>query len=291
MKEAGAVHTDAAAAYDARDWIMQYPFGWIEMWLSTTPVVAAGMVSFVLANLFYTATGVLSRLLSKSYNKMTLRDQHRWNSGFQRATGGLMLGIRGFYCLYDGLPADGLVWGTNSYLHQTAAFALGFFLFEVRDSLHLYLACGIFQETLVVHHTCGVVLYVVALATGAYHFPVGIVLIEELCAPMVHLGWVLAKLQLDNHWLWDVNQYMLIVFWVICRNGIDIILWYYLLTNFFEVVYGPTLAFIIIFPLLGLLSFILNPFWLRLKIAQIGKRNEKYQRSVTSQSDDGKKMS
>jgi hypothetical protein len=27
---------------------------WLEAWLSTTPVVAAGMVSFVLANLFYT---------------------------------------------------------------------------------------------------------------------------------------------------------------------------------------------------------------------------------------------
>jgi hypothetical protein len=45
----------SASDLDGRDWIMQYPFGWIEMWLSTTPVVAAGMVSFVLANLFYTA--------------------------------------------------------------------------------------------------------------------------------------------------------------------------------------------------------------------------------------------
>lgn len=150
-----------------------------------------------------------------------------------------MLGIRGFYALYDGLPADGLVWGTNSYLHQTAAFALGFFVFEVRDSLHLYLACGIFQETLVVHHSCGVVLYVVALATGAYHFPVAIVLIEEMCAPMVHLGWVLAKLHLDDHWVWDVNQSMLVVFWVICRNFMDIILWYYLISNFLECVLTP----------------------------------------------------
>lgn len=147
-----------------------------------------------------------------------------------------MLAIRGFYALDGGLPEGGLVWGTNSYLHQTAAFALGFFVFEVRDSLHLYLACGIFQDTLVVHHTCGVVLYVVALATGAYHFPVAIVLIEEMCAPMVHLGWVLAKIKMDNHWVWDLNQYTLIVSWVLCRNCVDIILWCYLLSNFFEYV-------------------------------------------------------
>ena len=105
---------------------------------------------------------------------------------------------------------------------------------QVRDSLHLYLACGIFQETLVVHHACGVALYVVALATGAYHFPVAIVLIEEVCAPMVHLGWVLAKLKMDNHWLWDLNQYILIVSWIICRNGVDAILWFYLSSWFFE---------------------------------------------------------
>jgi hypothetical protein len=43
-------------------------------------------------------------------------------------------------------------------------------------------------------------------------------------------------------------------------------------------VYGPTLAFVIIFPLLGLLSFVLNPFWLKLKILQFQKRNQKYGR-------------
>jgi hypothetical protein len=44
---------------------------------------------------------------------------------------------------------------------------------------------------------------------------------------------------------------------------------------------GPTLAVIIIFPLLGLLSFILNPYWLKLKIKQFKKRDIKYKHSKT----------
>lgn len=264
------------------DIIMGILFKWVEAMFSTSPTVAAGFTAFMLSSLIYLVTGILSRLFFKTYRDMALKDQHRWNSGVNRALGALMLATRGMSALLQGVPDDGFVWGSTPYLERTSAFALGFFLFEVRDSLNMYLAHGIFEETLVVHHAFGVILYTVSLAGQAYHFAVAVVLIQEFCAPMVHFGWVLTKLGLGNHWLWDVNQYLLIAGWCVCRIGVDIVLWYHFLANTFEIIYGPTLPMLLNVSLLGLLSFVLNPYWLMMKIRQFKNRDMKYIKQQTA---------
>lgn len=41
-----------------------------------------------------------------------------------------MLATRGFKALLRGVPEGGIVHGTDDFLEQSSAFALGFFLFE-----------------------------------------------------------------------------------------------------------------------------------------------------------------
>lgn len=258
------------------DIVMSIIFKWVGVLFQTSPTVAAGMTSFMVSSVLYLVSGIVSRLFFATYRSMTLKDQHRWNSGVNRACGGLMLATRGLDTIRQGTPEGGFLWGTTPYLERTSAFALGFFIFEVRDSLNMYLAHGIFEETLVVHHSFGVILYAVALTSQSYHFAVAAVLVEELCAPMVHFGWVLTKMGMGNHWLWDANQYTLILCWCVFRIGTDILLWYHFIGNIFEIIYGPTLPMLLNLSLLGLLSFILNPYWLMMKIRQFKNRDLKY---------------
>lgn len=123
---------------------------WIAVLFQTSPVVAAGMAAFLLSTVIFTISGVLSRLVSKTYREMNIRDQHCWNAGVVRSSVGLMLATRGMYAFIWGAPDGGIVWGYNPYLQKTAAFALGVFLFETRDSLNMYLAYGVIAETLIV---------------------------------------------------------------------------------------------------------------------------------------------
>lgn len=83
------------------------------------------MSSFILSTILYTTCGVFSRLLSTTYRRLSLKDQHRWNAGINRGICGLILGIRGIAAMLSGVPVDGIVWGTNPFLERTAAFALG----------------------------------------------------------------------------------------------------------------------------------------------------------------------
>jgi hypothetical protein len=93
----------------------------------------------------------------------------------------------------------------------------GFFLFETRDSLNMFLAHGIVEETLLQHHLLGIALYVIALYWQNYLYLACVVLIEarlpcvfflrqEFTAPFTHFGWMLTKCRMDNHWLWVLNQ-------------------------------------------------------------------------------------
>eukprot|EP00040_Diaphanoeca_grandis_P024912 m.137637 g.137637 ORF g.137637 m.137637 type:complete len:284 (-) comp29933_c0_seq3:133-984(-) len=263
-------------AKDDIDIIMSIVFKWVEVLFQTSPTVAAGMTSFLLSTIVFLISGISSRILFKTYRDMSLKDQHRWNSGVNRACGGMMLATRGFSALMQGVPDGGIVWGTNPYLERTSAFALGFFLFEIRDSLNLYFAHGIYEETLVVHHACGVLLYIVALASQSYQFLVAVVLVEEICAPMVHIGWALTKLEMGNHFLWAMNQYILVFAWSLFRIGTDIVVWWYLLTNFFEVIYGPAFPTLFNVFVLALLSVVLNPYWLSTKWKQMRNRDIRY---------------
>jgi hypothetical protein len=67
-------------------------------------------------------------------------------------------------------------------------------------------------------------------------FYIVVVLIQEFSAPMVHLGWMLTKTGLGSHWIWLVNQYVLVVVWALFRMGTDLVIWYYVLSNFWECV-------------------------------------------------------
>lgn len=87
----------------------------------------------------------------------TVRDPHRLplSQGFYRTiVCSFMLCVYGVCVCVD-------------YGYATAYTGAGFFLFEVRDSLNMYLAYGVLDETLIIHHSLGVVLYVVSLTTKA----------------------------------------------------------------------------------------------------------------------------
>eukprot|EP00039_Didymoeca_costata_P028912 m.22541 g.22541 ORF g.22541 m.22541 type:complete len:284 (+) comp7409_c0_seq4:115-966(+) len=261
------------SAYHPPD-LMDIVFAFTGRIFETNNIVGAGFSSFFLSTLIYMISGVFSRIFSKTYNQLSIKDQHRWNAGINRGICGLILATRGLLSLLRGIPEGGLAWGTNLFLNQTAAFALGFFLFEIRDSMNMYLAHGIVEETLIVHHTAGVLLYMTAAFYPAYMYLITVVLIQEFCAPMVHFGWMLTKCGMKMHWVWEVNQYLLLVVWVVFRMGTDLVLWYFVLTNFREFIFaGPTLYMLFILSGMILLSVILNPFWFQTKCKQFNLRN------------------
>lgn len=54
----------------------------------------------------------------------------------------------------------------------------GFFLFEMRDTLTMYLAHNVHEEALLVHHTLGIFLYLLTLSTRSYMFLACVVLMQ-----------------------------------------------------------------------------------------------------------------
>jgi hypothetical protein len=76
------------------------------------------------------------------YKALRIQDQHRWNSGINRSIFGLLLSTRGMKAFLRGVPEGGVVYGTDDFLEQSSAFALGFFLFECRDSLQMHFSHG-----------------------------------------------------------------------------------------------------------------------------------------------------
>jgi hypothetical protein len=73
--------------------------------------------------------------------------------------------------LLRGIPEEGAVLGTDDFLNQSGAFALGFFVFEVRDSWNMYLAHGVTEKALMIHHLIGVILYAYSLVGRWVHAP------------------------------------------------------------------------------------------------------------------------
>lgn len=134
------------------------------------------------------------------------------------------------------------------------------------------------------HHSLGVLLLVTTLWTQAYMFIAVACMTEEMSSPMVHIGWLLTKCKLDNHWVWDVNQYILLIVWALFRTGTDVLLWWYIIGNLGEVMYGPTFHMVLTVGGLAVLSFILNPFWFSTKFKQFAHRDRKYQRGIAADS-------
>eukprot|EP00049_Salpingoeca_infusionum_P009784 m.166568 g.166568 ORF g.166568 m.166568 type:complete len:355 (+) comp14442_c1_seq3:53-1117(+) len=243
-------------------------------------LLAAGASSFVLGVFVSMISGFISRTLSSTYRRLPLRDQHRWNAGINRAFHGILLWILGTIVLLEGLPEGGAVTGTSPLLLHTAAFSLGFFVFETRDSVTMYLAHNVQEEALIVHHMLGIALYFLTLSTQSYLYIACMVLVQELHAPFTHIGWILAKQGRDNTILWDINQYVLIFVWVVFREGCDLLVWIHIIANLpYGFLGGPfiPLAFILVGAIV--LTAYLNPWWLKLKIQQFDRRNQKYRRS------------
>eukprot|EP00047_Mylnosiga_fluctuans_P007793 m.255544 g.255544 ORF g.255544 m.255544 type:complete len:312 (+) comp19556_c0_seq1:33-968(+) len=252
--------------------------------MGTSSVAAAGVTSFALSTLIYLSSGILSRAIGWTYYELDMKDQQRWNSGITRGAQGCILGTLGLSALLAGVPQGDLVFGSSDFLMHAAAYALGFFLFETRDSLNMFLAHGIMEETLLQHHLLGIVLYASTLYFQAYVYLAVAILIQEFAAPFTHIGWMLAKCSMDLHWSWALNQYVLIIVWIVDRSLIDILLAFEigwsLLVPPHRFLDGP--AFPMLFCLGGfaMLSVYLNPYWLRLKFRQLDRRNRRYRRRL-----------
>eukprot|EP01147_Barroeca_monosierra_P010027 gene10027-2201_t len=247
--------------------------------LGVPTLAAAFILSFGLSSLVSMVSGIISRNLSRTYNRLNPLDQQRWNAGINRAVLGTMLAAMGLRVFLVGVPKEGTVYGNSELLAHVSAFALGFFIFELRDSLNMYLAHNVKEETLIVHHMLGVLLYFLTLSTRSYMYIACVVLIEEIHSPFTHIGWILAKQGRDNEFIWDINQYILIFVWLLFREGCDFYIWLHILSNLpYGFLGGPFIPLAYISCGLVILSIYLNPWWFGLKMQQIRKRDSKYRR-------------
>jgi hypothetical protein len=241
-------------------------------------LAVAVVTSYIVSAVLHLFSGTVSQLVSKTYAKLSPADKDRWNSGINRSTVGFVLAGHGVRAWLDGIPDDDIAHGQNDFLVHTAATALGFFIFEIRDSLNMYLAHNIREDILLWHHCMGVILYLTTLYTRSYLFLANVVLIQECTAVFTHIGWMISKSKKDCHWSWIVNQYILIAVWAIFRNCHDFfIVWRYILVSTIypphSFLHGAWFPMAIVFFGSLVLSFILNPWWLYRKFVQIHYRN------------------
>eukprot|EP00039_Didymoeca_costata_P028910 m.22537 g.22537 ORF g.22537 m.22537 type:complete len:145 (+) comp7409_c0_seq3:115-549(+) len=96
------------SAYHPPD-LMDIVFAFTGRIFETNNIVGAGFSSFFLSTLIYMISGVFSRIFSKTYNQLSIKDQHRWNAGINRGICGLILATRGLLSLLRGIPEGGLV--------------------------------------------------------------------------------------------------------------------------------------------------------------------------------------
>eukprot|EP00053_Salpingoeca_punica_P008500 m.76234 g.76234 ORF g.76234 m.76234 type:complete len:338 (-) comp14625_c0_seq1:233-1246(-) len=240
-------------------------------------ITVACVSSYFVSAVIQLVSGTISQLVSKSYSRLSPADKDRWNSGVNRSVMGFALACHGMCAWLDGVPNGDIAYGENDFLVHTAATALGFFLFEIRDSLNMYLAHNLKEDILLWHHCMGVALYFSTLYTRSYLFLANIALIQEFTAVFTHIGWLLAKSRLDCHWAWTVNQYILIVTWIVCRNCNDVLIWRHILETIIfpprSFLSGPILVMLLVFCGGLVLMCVLNPYWLLRKFVQIRARN------------------
>eukprot|EP00128_Syssomonas_multiformis_P010573 Colp12_sorted_trinity150504_noHs@17868 len=222
----------------------------------------------------YPVLDLLFTAASQTYRQIALKDKRRWLIGVIRGVAGFMLTYYGYKFFFSGDLQQDSVFGTTEFTLAANKFALGFFIFENLNLLGMWWAHGILEVPLLAHHILGLWMFATAVATSGYHFYTTFVLVEELSAPFTTMSWILTKMNMEKHPLWFINQCTLLLVWVFVRMSSDCIYWYFLISDFPNSLSGSCAKYPI---LLGatVLSFYLNPLWLKMKYAQLTRALDK----------------
>jgi len=235
---------------------------------STSPVlVLCSLASCVLLCLL---SSVLSHALSRTYRHLSPIDRRTWCIGVVRGVFGVVLAALSLQPhLCATLDAD-VVSGTTPYSEAAMAVLVGFFTFELLSLVWVAVFFGYRNAPLWAHHVLGLAFVGSVMAQRSLHFFALTSCVQELSAPLTSVSWMMAKCGQRKTWKFIANHAALCFVWVFVRIGNDLHRLYYLWRDWDRISSEAATVPLVTF-LMGtvLLTFILNPLWLRMKSRQL----------------------
>lgn len=206
---------------------------------------------------------------SMTYRNLRAKEKVFWCLNLVRAVFGCVGAFFGcWFTLLDSSLHDDIANETNISSFIGLQLFVGFFVFECAA---LYLSNIVFRSFdpfLAAHHTLSLLGGVLAAYYGKAHFIAMVALLLEMTTPFSCLCWTLIKARLAHHWVWKLNQ-LILVHLFHCRTTIEIFIAYKTYLQWDKVVNLPT--GLLVFYLLQLSSQLLfiTPYWTYKKTQQL----------------------
>lgn len=217
---------------------------------------------------------VISALLSKSsttYVNMSKKEKIFWNSGFVRTCYSIFCVGGCLMCLFvDKDYKENTVYDTTPTSFILCTSALGFFAFECTALTFSDISYRKFSYLLQLHHWIGMfVLLQVVVSDVGHLFTVRCLLLES-SAPCTFTCWVLLKLGKGNTTIWKLNQCLLVHVYHF-RSFVEFNMCYLTFFKYRNDLLSvlPVPTYILACTYVGLLTFLLTPYWTYKKTTQL----------------------
>lgn len=229
-------------------------------------------LTFLLCLLTALATGPISRKCTKTYAGLSTVDRKTWCIGVVRGVFGLVLTAMAVPLYWCPVLTSDVAHGVTEYSRLCMAVLCGFFAFELASLAWVAVFYNYKNAPLWAHHALGMLFVGSVMYYESLHFFALTSCVQELSAPITSVSWMMAKCKLQKTWGFIGNHAALCAVWVLVRIGNDLHRLIYLFGDIEEILFNSPLLPLSTF-LAGtvMLTFFLNPLWLRMKTKQLFK--------------------
>merc|ERR1712127_727605 len=152
------------------------------------------------------------------------------------------------------------------------AVLCGFFAFELASLAWVAVFYNYKNAPLWAHHALGMLFVGSVMYYESLHFFALTSCVQELSAPITSISWMMAKCKLQKTWGFIGNHAALCAVWVLVRIGNDLHRLIYLFGDLERILFqSPLLPLSTFLAGTVMLTFFLNPLWLRMKTRQLFK--------------------
>ena len=210
----------------------------------------------------------------ETYRNLQAREKVFWSVNIVRAVFGFIGAFfGGWFTIFDHSLHDDIVSEANVSSFVALHLFYGFFIFECVQLYTSNIIFRFFNRVFAIHHT----LFLLGICLMSYHakghFYSMVYLLLEMITPFTCLSWMLIKAKLAHHWVWTLNQLIMIHLYH-CRTTIESFLAYKTYLQWDNFVNNmPTGLIVIFFVLHPILLLFITPYYTYKNMLQLSSRS------------------
>jgi hypothetical protein len=171
-----------------------------------------------------------------------------------------------------GVLTGDTVTGVTAYSRLCMGVLVGFFAFELASLTWVALFYNYRNAPLWAHHVLGMLFVGSVYRTETLHFYALTSCVQELSAPLTAVSWMLARCGRARTWAFVGNHAALCAVWVAVRIGNDVHRAVYVAGDHARLIKLTPAVPLVTFAMGSvMLTFFLNPLWLRMKTRQLAR--------------------